>query len=546
MIEILALLSGSEQAGMEIVRDTAKADYLKGRFTEWAWKQSLFNGIVENTGSTAVETSRNPAAAAGIIGKLAGAASSDLELVLSTGAAHDGRFANNGWLMELPDPMTRVTWDNPVIISVATAENLLLNGDDVVTLTANGKSIEATVYVLPGQPDGTLSIAAGYGRKGLGAIAEGTGIDPYPLFSTKDGTFLPVTLAKTGKVNNLACVQDHHTIDKVGQQRLTKLVPELVVEGTFTEYLKNPALDAHKVLSLSLWNEFSYENEAGKPYLHKWGMAIDLTTCTGCSACVVACQAENNIPIVGKEQVYRGREMHWLRLDRYFKHDPNNPQAVHQPLLCMHCENAPCEEVCPVAATTHSVEGLNMMTYNRCIGTRYCSNNCPYKVRRFNFFDYNSGTKENLYRPNLLRDDINELQKMQKNPQVTVRSRGVMEKCTYCVQRIENARIQVLAENRGNANNARIPDGKVVTACQQACPTEAIVFGDLNDKQSRVAKLHLLAQSYGLLDPELNTKPRTVYLAKVRNPSEGLDVAMYEEKPGAEDTPTFGTTRQRE
>ena len=294
----------------------------------------------------------------------------------------------------------------------------------------------------------------------------------------------------------------------------------------------------------------------------KWGMAIDLTTCTGCSACVVACQAENNVPIVGKEMVYRGREMHWLRLDRYFKFGRDEKtgeavgdlsdhvqmgtgvenmdvQVVHQPILCMHCENAPCEEVCPVAATTHSHEGLNMMTYNRCIGTRYCSNNCPYKVRRFNFFDFNSGhnygADANLYTPNLLRPEIDELQRMQKNPQVTVRSRGVMEKCTYCVQRIEGARIRLLAENRQEANKASFCwDGTVITACQQACPTDAIVFGDLNDKESRVAKLHALAQSYGLLDPELNTKPRTQYLAKVRNNVEGLDKVLYNEHTASE------------
>jgi molybdopterin-containing oxidoreductase family iron-sulfur binding subunit len=288
----------------------------------------------------------------------------------------------------------------------------------------------------------------------------------------------------------------------------------------------------------------------------KWGMAIDLTCCTGCSACVTACQAENNVPVVGKQMVYRGREMHWLRIDRYFKFPKTGadawdtegvPQAVHQPVLCQHCENAPCEEVCPVAATSHSHEGLNMMTYNRCIGTRYCSNNCPYKVRRFNFFDYNAGYSygegQNLYTPNLLRDDLDELVKMQKNPQVTVRSRGVMEKCTYCVQRIEKTRIDLLAANRPGADKAAFADGSVVTACQQACPTQAIVFGDLNDKTSRVAKLHALAQSYGLLDPELNTKPRTRYLAKVRNNAPGLDERLY--TTGTVDIDTENTAEHR-
>ncbi|MGN6370249.1 MAG: TAT-variant-translocated molybdopterin oxidoreductase [Phycisphaerae bacterium] len=542
VIELLALISGKEQAGQEIVRDTAKNDYLKGRFSEWAWKQSLFNGVVADSARKDVGVKLAGDAPAAIAGlqKLAGNKGGDLELVAFAGPAYDGRFVNNGWLQEMPDPMTRCTWDNPLMVSPETAKKLGVDTDDVVKVTANGRSIEATICTMPGQADGTFRIAVGYGRNNIGAIADGVGSDAYQLVSSKDPGFSTVTVEKTGKVNNLACVQDHHIVDTVGKERLAKLVPELVVEGTFQEYLTNPSVGARKVLSLSMWDEHDYDTQhPGEQYKHKWGMAVDLTTCTGCSACVIACQAENNVPIVGKEQVYRGREMHWLRIDRYFKHDPHNPQAVHQPILCMHCENAPCESVCPVAATTHSQEGLNMMTYNRCIGTRYCSNNCPYKVRRFNFFDYNSGNIENLYRPNLLRPYIGELERMQKNPQVTVRSRGVMEKCTYCVQRIENARIEIRAENRGSNNelDRRIPDGRVVTACQQACPTEAIVFGDLNDKNSRVSKLHELAQTYGLLDPELNTKPRTQYLAKVRNPIEykegdtkALDYEMYHDE----------------
>jgi molybdopterin-containing oxidoreductase family iron-sulfur binding subunit len=531
MAEVLSLLSGRNEASYDLVRATAQGDYLKA-FSDWAWKQSLFQGVVAGSGRGAERVAANPANAAAAITRTAttapaGQAGGEYELALYPGMLYDGRYANNGWLMELPDPMSRVAWDNPLLMSPATAKKLNVDSDYVLSVSANGQTVEATVYILPGQPDGVLSLAVGYGREGLGSVADGVGCDAYKLRSTKDGAWVPVSIGYTGKSNPLACVQQHHMMDLIpdlGKKRMKAEVPELVVEGTLEEYRKRPELGTRKVVSLSMFNERSYDG------VHKWGMAIDLTVCTGCSACVIACQSENNVPVVGKAMVYKGREMHWIRIDRYFKHDEANPQAVHQPVTCMHCENAPCEEVCPVAATTHSVEGLNMMTYNRCIGTRYCSNNCPYKVRRFNFFDYNQGEISNQYTPNILRPDINELSKLSKNPQVTVRMRGVMEKCTYCVQRIENARIKMRAEHRGEADSVRIPDGGVVTACQQACPTDAIVFGNLNDPKSRVAKLHALAQTYGLLDPDLNTKPRTQYLAKVRNPAPNVDAGLYEDK----------------
>jgi len=564
-IEILSLLAGKERRGLEIVRETAKNDYLKGRYSEWSWKQSLSNGIVENS-------ARKPESLPGVhalarhdaTGVHASACHDAFQLTLITGSAYDGRFTNNGWLMELPDPMTRVCWDNPLLVSPQTAAKLGLQSDDVVrirrthdyqsrdrkgathspdalshdrsqTVAALMENIDATIFIMPGYPNATFGLAVGYGRKTLGAIANNVGANAYALTSTADAQnhgIIYIDVQKYGdKVNRLACVQDHHVIDKVGRDRMHAIVSDLIIEGTLAQYQQHPALETRKTISLSMWNEHDYDaKDNNGDYLnHKWGLAIDLTACTGCSACVVACQSENNIPIVGKETVYRGREMHWLRIDRYFKwpKDANGnvdetsaPQALHQPLLCMHCENAPCEEVCPVLASTHSREGLNMMAYNRCVGTRYCSNNCPYKVRRFNFFDYNFGTLQNLYVPNILREDINELVKMSKNPQVTVRSRGVMEKCTYCIQRIEAARIAIRAKTRHSGEPSIWPDGTVVTACQQACPTGAIVFGDLHDKNSKVAKLCSLAQSYALLDPELNTKPRTRYLAKIRNPAE--------------------------
>jgi len=526
-IELLAELAGKPQAGYDIVRGVAKAEYLKGVFNEWAWKKALFNGVVENS-ARKPETVAAQGAVTLSSGKNAG-----LSLALYRGMAYDGRFANNGWLQELPDPLTRITWENALIVSPKTAAQLNIKNDFVYAVTANGQTVEATAYVLPGQADDVLGLAVGYGHTGLGYLADGVGVNAYSL--AKPGEFVVggVTLAATGKYNRLATVQDHNVIDKVSNARKEVLIPELVVEGTFKEFKDKPKLGTRNVVSLSMWNEHKYDRGTHPVgFDHRWGMAIDLTTCIGCGTCVVACQSENNIPIVGKEQVILGREMHWLRIDRYFKHQKDNPQAVHQPLMCVHCEMAPCEAVCPVAATTHSVEGINMMTYNRCIGTRYCSNNCPYKVRRFNFFDFNNGTKNTVYTPNIIREDLSDLLRMSKNPNVSVRSRGVMEKCTYCIQRIEAARIQVRKENRANPEKLRIGDGMVQTACQQSCPTNAIVFGDLNDKESRVSKLHAVAHSYKLLDPELNTKPRTVYLAKVRNPVDGLDGNLYENGGG--------------
>ncbi len=350
-----------------------------------------------------------------------------------------------------------------------------------------------------------------------GHVGNDVGCNAYALRTTANLGWRNVKAQPTGKKYRLATVQDHHIVDYYGKQAVQERIPELIHEVSLAK-----AYEGHREKpAMSIFDEHKFDgtspasgdqSNVPKHDLHKWGMAVDLTSCTGCGACVVACQAENNIPIVGKEQVLHGREMHWIRIDRYFRGTPEEAVAVHQPVLCMQCENAPCESVCPVAATTHSQEGLNMMTYNRCVGTRYCSNNCPYKVRRFNFFDYNRGTLTDQYVPNLLRQPITELIEMQKNPDVTVRMRGVMEKCTYCIQRIEQTRIAAKREG-----DRPIRDGEIQTACQQTCPAQAIVFGDLNDAGSRVSKLQALPRTYGMLDPELNTKPRTQYVAKVRN-----------------------------
>jgi MoCo/4Fe-4S cofactor protein with predicted Tat translocation signal len=431
---------------------------------------------------------------------------------------YDGRFANNGWLQELPKPVTKLTWDNAALVSPKLAKNMdvvhkiMARGGEhgqirstVVDILLNGSKVTAATWTLPGMAESTVVLPLGYGRKRAGFTGSNKGFDAYvvrtsnALWTASGGTMTP-----TGETYPLACTQYHFNME--GRQILST--------ATLAEYKKNPDF-AHEDAELppkddSLYHEFKYPGYA-------WGMAIDLNKCNGCNACVVACQAENNIPVVGKDQVMRGREMHWIRVDRYYAHaetktnDPSaydasldNPETFFQPVPCQQCENAPCEQVCPVGATVHSAEGLNDMVYNRCIGTRYCSNNCPYKVRRFNFLRFQDWETPQL--------------KLMRNPEVTIRSRGVMEKCTYCVQRINNARMESEKQNRP------IRDGEIVTACESACPSEAIVFGNANDPNSRVAKLKAQQRNYSLLG-ELNSRPRTTYLAAVRNPSAELEKA---------------------
>jgi MoCo/4Fe-4S cofactor protein with predicted Tat translocation signal len=414
----------------------------------------------------------------------------------------DGRFANNGWLQELPKPLTKIAWDNAVLVSPATAERLGFSHQtgasggehgkiyaDIAELRYAGRTMRAPVWIAPGHADGCATVYFGYGRARAGRIGTGVGFNAYAIRTSETpwrGAGLEIR--KLGERYPLACTQFHHSME--GR--------DLVRAATLEEYRKNPGFareknGAHEE-NATLYPEHNYEGYA-------WGMSIDTSACIGCNACVVACQAENNIPVVGKTEVTRGREMHWLRVDRYYKGGADDPETFHQPVPCMHCENAPCELVCPVGATVHSDEGLNDMVYNRCVGTRYCSNNCPYKVRRFNFLQYSDFETPSL--------------KLGRNPNVTVRSRGVMEKCTYCVQRINAAKIQAEKEDR------RVGDGEITTACQAACPTEAIIFGDINDRASRIAKLKAESLTYALL-AELNTRPRTTYLAKVINPNPEL------------------------
>jgi Fe-S-cluster-containing dehydrogenase component len=404
----------------------------------------------------------------------------------------DGRFANNAWLQELPKPLTKLTWDNAALMSPATADRLLVVSGDMVDVKKGNRTVTIPVWISPAHAPDTITLHLGYGRTRAGRVGNEIGFNVNPLRVADAVDILTgVEIAKTGDSYELACTQDHWSLE--GRN--------LVRVATTEEYAKDPAfarkLEELPLTGLSMLPDYKYDGYA-------WGMSIDQNVCTGCNSCVVACVAENNIPVVGKAQVMNGREMHWLRIDRYYTGDIENPDTYHQPMLCQQCETAPCEVVCPVAATVHSDEGLNDMVYNRCVGTRYCSNNCPYKVRRFNFLLYSDWNTEST--------------KLQRNPDVTVRSRGVMEKCTYCVQRINLARINAKLEDR------QIRDGEVVTACQAACPTDAIVFGNINDPQSRVTQEKKNPLTYGLL-AELNTKPRTTYMAVVRNPNTELEPA---------------------
>jgi molybdopterin-containing oxidoreductase family iron-sulfur binding subunit len=408
-------------------------------------------------------------------------------------SVYDGRFANNAWLQETPKPLTKLTWDNAALVSPTTAAQFELANGDIVELSEGDRSIRIPIWVAPGQAPDTLTLHLGYGRTRAGRAGNGTGFNVNPLRTTAAPDILTgVALTKTGETYVLASTQDHWSLE--GRN--------LVRVATAAEFAEDPQfaqkMEHLPITGLSMYAEHTNDSS------YAWGMAIDQNVCTGCNSCVVACQAENNVPVVGKEQVLNGREMHWLRIDRYYSGDLENPDTYHQPMPCQQCENAPCEVVCPVAATVHNAEGLNDMVYNRCVGTRYCSNNCPYKVRRFNFLLYQDWDTPSLA--------------LQRNPDVTVRSRGVMEKCTYCVQRINHARVAAKLDDR------EIRDGDVVTACQSACPTEAIVFGNIKDPNSRVARMKASTLNYSLL-AELNARPRTTYMAIVRNPNTELEPA---------------------
>jgi molybdopterin-containing oxidoreductase family iron-sulfur binding subunit len=488
-----------EQSSYDVVRDYWKSQSRAQDF-EADWRRWLHDGVIPDTAFATI----NAGDPKKVVPQQAGERGPGLELSFRLDPSiADGRFANNGWLQELPKPITKLTWDNAVLVSPATLAKLSVTNQpaftggehgqiisDIVELRYRGRTVRGPLFAVAGHPDDCATVHLGHGRERGGRIASGVGFNANLLRMSDamwHGNGLEV--ANTHERASLACTQFHQDMEN---RRPVRAV-------TRDEFVKDPRVvhegDETPPRTITLYPDVKYDG-------YKWGMAIDINACIGCNACVVACQAENNIPVVGKEQVLKAREMHWIRVDTYHQGPAESPETYFQPIPCQQCENAPCEVVCPVGATVHSDEGLNDMVYNRCVGTRYCSNNCPYKVRRFNFLLYQDWTTPTF--------------KMARNPDVTVRSRGVMEKCTYCVQRISRAKISAEKEERG------VRDGEIQTACQQTCPADAIVFGNLNDPNSRVAKLQAEIRNYSLLG-ELNTRPRTTYLAVVRNPNPELE-----------------------
>jgi molybdopterin-containing oxidoreductase family iron-sulfur binding subunit len=516
-----ALLDQPLLSAYEAVRETWRPLLGKGGDFENAWRKALHDGWIENTAFDRGAARPVPAELQG--GLPAPTPRDSIEVIFRPDPnLYDGRWSNVGWLQELPKPVTSLSWDNAAIVSGATLTRLGLEEDDIVELCVGSGKVLAPVVVAPGHPDNSVTVHLGYGRQFAGRVGSGAGFNAYlirnswaPFYAT--GSIRRVE-GKWGVAITKSHYQDHRPQLFGGQGAGNNSLEAnealglrgIVRYATLDEFTANPNF-AHEgegrdtpARDTSLFPMWS-SNEG-----NAWGMSIDMNSCTGCNACVVSCYAENNLAVVGKQQVRIGRNMQWIRIDSYFEGDLAAPRAHFQPMLCQHCENAPCEQVCPVGATVHSPEGLNMMVYNRCVGTRYCSNNCPYKVRRFNYLLYSDYETESL--------------KLMRNPDVSVRSRGVMEKCTYCVQRISAARIEADKQNRP------IRDGEIQTACQQACPAAAITFGNLNDKSSRVAKQRTLARSYQVLADQ-NTRPRTTYVAEVLNLNPDLETAPVEHLP---------------
>ncbi len=538
--EFLSILSGLEVTdGQAIVKATAEK-IAGGQLSDRKWKEALHVGFLSGTEGKKfngdIKADVKELKANDLRSRTYELPSGEVRLafephrievvVLPSDTIYDGRLGNNGWLQELPQPITKLVWDNAAICSPSTAKTLGAKQGELITLTLGESKVSLPVFLVPGQAEGSFTVNLGYGRaKELGgsiAGAVGTNLAPFRRWN-QAAIYTGITASATSIPYKLATTQDHFSLDTLGQSEVAKRAPQIIREGTLDEYKQNADF-THNIVEHHFENVNLWKESPSVEQNHKWGMTIDLNKCTGCNACVIACQSENNVPIVGKEQVSRSREMHWLRIDRYFQADvdseksaaqvregkPLDTKVVMQPMACAHCETAPCEEVCPVAATVHTEEGINAMAYNRCIGTRYCGNNCPYKVRRFNYFNYNKEYGYFYGWQDLREKASKKLQSLVLNPEVTVRGRGVMEKCTYCIQRIQNAKI--VTRTRGDG---RIHDGDVKTACQEACPTQAIIFGDLHDKSSRVS-ISRDERKYEVLE-ELNIRARTLYLSRIRN-----------------------------
>ncbi len=525
-IEFMDIILNGEQAkGYDLVRETWRS-YYSSNFQN-RWEEVLHDGLAAKSTFSTVSVSISGQFNSRARNFVSDTVSVEgMELVIRPDSTvFDGRYANNGWLQELPKPMTKITWDNVALMSKKTADELGVEQAglgksevEMISITVDGTTVEMPAWVQPGHADDSITVTVGYGREGIGRVANKTGFDTYPLRTTENMLFISdISVEKTDNFYEIACTQDHQSME--GRS--------LLRHATLQEYRDNPDFSTYASAYDAEMPGLAYAEEQGhdgpasifdaitkEDYPDdepQWGMAIDLNACTGCGVCTIACTAENNIPVVGKREVSRGREMHWIRNDRYYDGNVNNPKALHQPVPCMQCELAPCEQVCPVAATTHSDDGINQMTYNRCIGTRYCANNCPYKVRRFNFFNY----AEEF----LTDGDDPEIIQMAMNPEVTIRFRGVMEKCTYCTQRVNRAKIERDIETDGETMKPE--DGAVETACQQACPADAIYFGDLTDPDSKIVQTKKNNRNYLLLE-ELNTRPRTSYLSKISNPNPKL------------------------
>lgn len=485
--EMIAMLAGDERSGYEVVRDYWQSESGSSDF-EKDWRKSLHDGFVEGSAFDTTSPSLSGSLASNVADAVM-APVNGLEIIFRPHPnMYDGRFAHNSWLHELPHPLTKISWDNVAMVSEATADELGVENGDIVTLSLGSRSTEAPIWITMDHPDNAVSLALGYGRGIGGDVEADRSFNAYALRAGNSAWMSGgLQVEATGDTHSLALTQ----------KNFETFGTEHILSGTLGAFLEDPEKYAELKSQGTNLLDSAWEYPEGS---NQWGMSIDLTSCIGCNACVIGCQSENSIPVVGKTEVLQEREMHWIRIDRYID-EHGSQHTAFMPVPCQHCENAPCEQVCPVQATVHDHEGLNQMVYNRCVGTRYCSANCPYGVRRFNFKDYIDDTP-------ILAE--------QRNPDVSVRARGVMEKCTYCWQRINAARVASSKEDRP------IRDGEVLTACQTACPTQAIVFGNINDANAAVTREKAQPQSYSVLDAELNTRPRTTYLARISNPNDAL------------------------